>query len=110
MLTQHQKDHVTVEHIFFQTVSSPYWIERFYEYSEQEKQYLAHSLENLLPLSRTKKASPQNDSFSMKKNNGQGMSYYDNPASKNGVATQPDLDSSHILNCFIDLLIFMEDG
>lgn len=109
VLTQHQKDHVTVEHIFPQTASDPYWIERFNEYSEQEKLYLAHSLGNLLPLSRAKNSSLQNDSFPVKKNNGQGVGYYNGSASENEVATQSDWDSSHILNRGIDLLKFMED-
>jgi Protein of unknown function DUF262/Protein of unknown function (DUF1524) len=108
-LTQHQKDHVTVEHIFPQTASDSYWGERFSQYSDQEMLYLAHSLGNLLPLSRAKNSSLQNDSFTLKKNNGEGIGYYNGSASENEVTTEPDWDASRILQRGLELLKFMEE-
>lgn len=108
-LTHHKKDHVTVEHIFPQTASDPYWKERFDVYSEQELIHLTHSLGNLLPLSRAKNSSLQNDSFPLKKNNKQGVGYYNGSASENELATKPEWNSSDILHRGIDLLKFMEE-
>ena len=107
-LTKNQRNQDTVEHIFPQTASDPYWKERYNGYSEQEKLYLVHSLGNLLPLSRAKNSSLQNDSFPLKKDNGQGVGYYNGSVSENEVAKQLDWDPSHILERGIDLLKFME--
>ena len=107
-LTQSRKDNVTVEHIFPQMGTDPYWVENFDGFTEQEKEYLSHSLGNLLPLSRAKNSSLQNDSFVLKKNNGQGVGYYNGSASENEVATYPDWNARQILNRGLDLLNFME--
>lgn len=109
VLTQYQKDHVTLEHIFPQTASDSYWTERFDGYTEKEKVYLAHSLGNLLPLSRAKNSSLQNDCFPKKKNNGQGIGYYNGSASENEVATYSDWNASSILSRGLELLKFMEE-
>ena len=108
-LIQHQKDHVTVEHIFPQAASDPYWENYFSKFSDQEKQYLAHSLGNLLPLSRAKNSSLQNDNFTLKKNNSEGIGYYNGSASENEVAMEADWDATRILQRGLELLKFMEE-
>ena len=81
-----KKDHVTLEHIFPQTPDDTYWAERFGHLNEREQRHLTHSLGNLLPLSRAKNSSLQNDSFPEKVNNGAGVGYYNGSVSENEVA------------------------
>ncbi len=106
-LTSAKKDHVTVEHIFPQT-ETEYWAGVFSEYDLKQKEYLTHSLGNLLPLSRSKNSSLQNDPFEQKKNNGNGVGYYNGSASENEIA-QLDAWTSHEICCRgLELLNFME--
>ena len=63
----HEKDVVSIEHIYPQTPTNESWINLFEEYSESEKRRLTGSLGNLLPLSRCINSSLQNDSFEDKK-------------------------------------------
>ncbi len=109
-LKQYQEDHVTVEHIFPQNASNnSYWKNRYEKFSEQEKLYLTHSLGNLLPLSRSKNSSLQNDEFKLKKNNDLGVGYYNGSLSENEVNKEADWDAKNILERGISLLNFMEE-
>ena len=67
-----------------------------------------HSLGNLLPLSRAKNSSLQNDSFPKKVNNGKGVGYYNGSVSENEVAQEPDWSPEQIVNRGLALLKFME--
>lgn len=107
-LNQHQKDHVTVEHIFPQTANERYWQNNYAHFNDQQKLLLAHSLGNLLPLSRAKNSSLQNDNFELKKNNGSGIGYYNGSVSENEVAQLPNWFAENILNRGMELLSFME--
>lgn len=64
---KHEKDKLSIEHIYPQTATDPSWIETFKDYSEDEKKYLNGTLGNLLPLSSSINSSLQNDSFQSKK-------------------------------------------
>ncbi|WP_163931402.1 DUF262 domain-containing protein [Paraferrimonas sp. SM1919] len=108
-LTQKKKDHVTIEHIFPQTPTDPYWVERFGELTQEQTEFVAHSLGNLLPLSRAKNASLQNDSFDLKKNNGQGVGFYNGSVSENEVAQYGEWTPIAIKERGMALLDFMEE-
>lgn len=56
-------DHRTVEHIYPQRASHPYWKERFNKYHISERNILKNSLGNLLPVSRPKNSSLSNGTF-----------------------------------------------
>ncbi len=104
-----KKNHVTVEHIYPQTKTGD-WADAFSGYSKKEKRFLTHSLGNLLPLSRAKNSSLQNDSFDLKKNKGNGVGYYNGSVSENELAQQYDKWTSEgILKRGLELLEFMEE-
>ena len=103
-----KKDHVTVEHIYPQT-DTEYWTEAFPGYSSEEKTFMTHSLGNLLPLSRSKNSSLQNDPFDLKKNNGSGVGYYNGSVSENEIAQYAKWTSEEILKRGLELLEFMEE-
>ena len=106
--TSRMKDHVTLEHIYPQTDTDPYWMNKFGYLDSQQKTLLVHSLGNLLPLSRSKNSSLQNDAFELKKNNGRGVGYYNGSISENEVNTQDDWTPKEIHDRGISLLAFME--
>jgi hypothetical protein len=105
-----KKDFVTLEHIFPQEPKDEYWQKRFAHLSEQHRIYVTHSLGNLLPLSRAKNSSLQNDSFPKKVNNGNGVGYYNGSISENELAQCKDVGWSptEIQNRGVELLSFME--
>ena len=106
--TSRLKDHVTLEHIYPQTDTDPYWVSKFGHLNTQQRILLAHSLGNLLPLSRKKNSSLQNDAFTLKKNNGVGVGYYNGSISENEVNTKVDWTPEEIRERGITLLNFME--
>lgn len=108
-LSSSKKDCVTVEHIFPQTATDSYWQEHYKNYNGEEKLYLTHSLGNLLPLSRAKNSSLQNDAFKLKKDNGSGVGYYNGSISENEVNKEPNWEAENILKRGMNLLNFMED-
>ena len=61
---KNQSGKVSIEHIFPQTPTDPYWTSRFPDDADKA---LTHSLGNLLLLSVSKNASLQNDDFDKKK-------------------------------------------
>lgn len=107
-LSKYKKDHVTIEHIFPQSPTDDYWQERYNNFDRKQISYLAHSLGNLVPLSRAKNSSLQNDSFPLKKNNADGVGYYNGSASENEIAQEDDWAAENILQRGLDLLEFME--
>jgi uncharacterized protein with ParB-like and HNH nuclease domain len=108
VLKTSKKDHVTLEHIFPQTPDDVYWTDRFGYLNKQKQRYLTHSLGNLLPLSRSKNSSLQNDSFPKKINNGAGVGYYNGSVSENEVAQNQEWTPNQILERGLELLRFME--
>lgn len=108
VLNEHKKDHVTVEHIFPQTPVDSYWVERYGNFTEEQIALLTHSLGNLLPLSRAKNSSLQNDSFPLKKNNGSGVGYYNGSVAENEISQNDDWLAIDILDRGINLLEFIE--
>lgn len=108
-LTASKRDSVTVEHILPQTPTAEYWTTRFGQFDEKQLGFLSHSIGNLVPLSRAKNSSLQNDSFDLKKNNGNGVGYYNGSASENEVALNDEWLPSSILHRGLDLLQFMEE-
>lgn len=61
---KNQSGKVSIEHVYPQTPTDPYWTTRF---PEETDKALTHSLGNLLLLSVSKNASLQNDDFDKKK-------------------------------------------
>lgn len=108
LLKNSHNDSVTLEHIFPQTPTDPYWTEHYGHLNDQERWYLTHSLGNLLPLSRKKNSSIQNASFPQKKNDGKGVGYYNGSASENEVNTKKDWTPYEIKERGLLLLTFME--
>lgn len=107
-LHQNNSGTVTIEHIYPQTASEPYWEVAFNTYSKHEQFLLTHSLGNLVPLSRSKNSSLQNYCFLTKVNNGAGVGYYNGSAAENEIAILDDWDAQAIFKRGMDLLAFME--
>lgn len=63
----HEKDKISIEHIFPQTPKSDYWLTRFGHFTGEQKRFLKGSLGNLLPLSLSVNIKLQNDDFPDKK-------------------------------------------
>ena len=64
----HEKDKISIEHIYPQTPKSDYWLTRFEHCTDEQKRHLKGSLGNLLPLSLSVNIKLQNDDFPDKKN------------------------------------------
>lgn len=64
----HEKDKISIEHIYPQTPTSDYWLKRFEHCTDEQKRHLKGSLGNLLPLSLSVNIKLQNDDFPDKKN------------------------------------------
>ncbi|MCH9053890.1 MAG: DUF262 domain-containing protein [Proteobacteria bacterium] len=107
-LSASQKDHVTVEHIYPQTETDE-WAKCFSDYTTEQKHFITHSLGNLLPLSRAKNSALQNNPFELKKNNGEGVGYYNGSISENEVAQNAKWAFEEILTRGLELLNFLEE-
>lgn len=105
---ERKKDHVSVEHIYPQTESED-WVVDFEGFSKNEKHYIAHSLGNLLPLSRHKNSKLQNYAFSIKKDDGDGCGYYNGCCSENEVNKEPKWGPDEIKARGLTMLKFMEE-
>ena len=102
-------DYKTVEHIYPQQASDPYWKEKFKGYSLKERNILRNSLGNLLPASRGKNASLSNKSFALKKGDEQNqVGYRYGCLSEIQVSMRENWDAKEILRRSIYLLEFME--
>ncbi len=110
LFVKSEKDKVSIEHIYPQTPVNDYWKNAFSGYTDKQKKLLTGSLGNLLPLSRSKNSSMQNDSFHDKKY-APGKShkgYTDGSHSEIEVAAYPEWNANMILERGIKLLDFME--
>ena len=110
-LQKKRSDSETIEHVLPQKVglTDLYWRERFHDrYSEEQIFFMAHSLGNLVPLSRAKNSSVSNASFREKKDNGRGIGYYNGSAAENELNKYEDWTPTSILERGIALLKFME--
>jgi hypothetical protein len=110
LFVKSEKDKVSIEHIYPQTPDNDYWKKAFSSYSDEQKKLLAGSLGNLLPLSRSKNSSLQNDSFPDKKLpiGKTHKGYTDGSHSEIEVAANTDWNADAILERGIMLLNFME--
>lgn len=108
-LTATKKDNVTIEHVFPQTPKDEYWTSRFGHLDEEKTLFIAHSLGNLVPLSRAKNSSLQNNNFDLKKNNDNGVGFYNGSASENEIAQLDQWLPETILDRGLSLLLFMEE-
>ena len=104
-----KKDSITIEHIFPQTPDNGYWQKRFGHLNKEQTTLIANSLGNLVPLSRAKNSSLQNDGFDDKTNNGNGIGYYNGSASENEIAQHDEWLPESILSRGLDLFEFMEE-
>ena len=82
-------DHITIEHIYPQNDSDPYWKGYYASFSTEEKRYICNSLGNLLPLSRNKNSKLQNYSFETKKT---GIDDFDIIGYKNGSYAEQEVN------------------
>jgi hypothetical protein len=110
LFAKSEKDKVSIEHIYPQTPNNAYWENAFADYTDEQKKYLTGSLGNLLPLSRSKNSSMQNDSFPDKKSpvGRSHKGYTDGSHSEIEVAAYTDWNAKHILERGLKLLEFME--
>ncbi len=102
-----QKDQISIEHIYPQNDSNPYWQERFNSYTKEEKNCLSGTLGNLLPLSKSINSSLQNESFDEKKNR-QPRGYKNGSHSEMEVAKEEEWTAQEILDRGKRILEFME--
>jgi uncharacterized protein with ParB-like and HNH nuclease domain len=102
-------DHRTIEHIYPQKATDPYWKEKFSAYSIKEKNILKNSLGNLLPASKGKNSSLSNKSFNDKKGSEDNqIGYRYGCLSEIQVSMRDDWNAKEILRRGIYLLDFME--
>lgn len=105
-----KRDHHTVEHIYPQRPRKQCWIDEYNKFSSKEKSTLRHSIGNLVPLSRAKNSSFQNNCFSDKlgsETNKVGFKY--GSYSENEIACNTAWTAKNILERGIKLLLFMEE-
>ena len=100
-------NHITIEHIYPQNPTDKYWTDLYKEFDDEQKEFLAHSLGNLLPLLREKNSSLQNFKFSLKKDNGRDIGYFNGSCSENAVNKKEDWGAKEIHERGLELLEFM---
>ena len=102
-------DYKTIEHVYPQRASHPYWKEKFSQFSLKERNLLRNSIGNLVPLSQRKNSSLSNKSFQEKKGSAEnpvGFTY--GCYSEIEVAQCVDWTAKEIIERGIKLLKFME--
>lgn len=97
----------TIEHIYPQDDSDPYWQQRFGEITQEKKQILLHSLGNLLLVSKPKNSQLQNKGFDTKKKDG-NTGYFNGSYSEIEVAQYNEWTEKEIIERGKKLLEFME--
>lgn len=106
---KHEKDRVSIEHIYPQTPDDQYWVDRFSGFTEEQRRCLQGSLGNLLPLSASINSSLQNVSFPEKKDAKLGRSGYANGSySELDVAKEEEWTPLQILHRGLKMLEFLE--
>ncbi|MER2006883.1 MAG: DUF262 domain-containing HNH endonuclease family protein [Psychrobacillus sp.] len=110
LFVKSEKDKISIEHIYPQTPTDPYWVERFLSYSSEQKILLTGSLGNLLPLSQSKNSSMQNDSFPEKVSptTKTHKGYRDGSHSEIEVAAYPNWEAEDILHRGLTMIKFIE--
>ena len=104
-----EKDKVSIEHIYPQTDTNEYWVERFGNYTDTQRKYLNGSLGNLLPLSLSINVKLQNYSFDDKKHGLDRTRGYENGShSEMQVAKCLEWTPEEILNRGLIMISFME--
>jgi len=104
------RDHYTIEHIYPQNPRKKCWTEQFGTFSTNERNSLRHSLGNLLPLSRAKNSSFQNNCFYEKLGDESNkVGYRFGSYSENEVACKSQWTANDILERGVTLLVFMEE-
>ena len=104
-----EKDKVSIEHIYPQTDTNEYWVERFGNYTDIQRKYLNGSLGNLLPLSLSINVKLQNYSFDDKKHGLDRTRGYENGShSEMQVAKCFEWTPEEILNRGLTMISFME--
>lgn len=105
-----EKDKVSVEHIYPQTDTEEYWVNRFGNYTEMEQKHMNGSLGNLLPLSLSINIKLQNYSFDDKKyGKDRTRGYINGSHSEMEVAQLNEWTPEEILNRGLDMIKFMEE-
>jgi uncharacterized protein with ParB-like and HNH nuclease domain len=111
-LNKYKKDYVSIEHIYPQNDSDKYWQDRFIVSNNNQKNYLLHSIGNLLALSCSKNSSLQNISFNEKKSrinsSGNLVGFVNGSFSEIDVAQHQVWTPIEILQRGLDMLDFME--
>ncbi|MGF7213970.1 uncharacterized protein with ParB-like and HNH nuclease domain [Spirosoma lacussanchae] len=108
-LNKESSDYITVEHIYPQNASADCWSVINNHYSASERQILADSLGNLLPLSTAKNSSLQNICFKTKVDRKDGLAGYRYGSySEIEVSQCPDWTAQEILKRGVKLLEFVE--
>jgi hypothetical protein len=102
----------TIEHIYPQTATNPYWKKHFSKLGKNDKKVYLNSLGNLLLLSRKKNSTLQNDDFNKKKRHknkdNKDVGYFNGSFSEIEVAQYKDWSPKNILNRGLLMLEFME--
>lgn len=102
-------DYKSIEHIYPQKASDPYWKAQFTKYSVGERNTLRNSLGNLLPVSLAKNSSLSNKAFSVKRGTVENqVGYCYGCLSEIQVSQQAEWDASQIAARGLELLSFME--
>lgn len=103
-----EKDTVSIEHIYPIEASNEYWETRFNKFSKDQKSLMTGTLGNLLPLSKSKNSSLQNDGFDDKKSPKKGRpGYKDGSHSEIEVSNYNEWTSEQILDRGLRILEFM---
>lgn len=108
-ISKRNKDE-TIEHIYPQSATSPYWENSINKFVKKEKDRLKvlHSLGNLLLLSRSKNAELQNDDFPNKKENKNGRGFINGSYSEIDVSKKENWSTKEIRDRGIEMLEFMD--
>ena len=104
------KNYISIEHIFPESSELECWKKYFNKYTNEEKLKLCHTLGNLVPLSKKKNSSLQNDCFADKKHQKKGkVGYYNGSFSENEVAQYKEWTPKSIKERGLKILNFMEN-
>lgn len=110
-LKSYEDDFVTIEHIYPQKAYKKCWTNNYKQFNSKQKQIIRDSLGNLLPLSRPKNSSFQNDCFRDKviKPGESTIGFKYGCYSENEISDHSEWTSDLILERGVKLLTFMEN-